>query len=340
MTSSNVEQPFENLLFTLSSQCADFVEQAGRSIVTINERQRCGASGIYWQSGIVVTVDQAVRREEDISITLANGQTVTATVVGRDSSTDLVVLRLPDAELPTELPTLSSSNMPLRVGHWVVAVGRSHESLSASFGVIGRLGGSWRSWQGGQIDQFIAPSLVSSFGQMGSALLDSRGQLIGINTSGPRHMTLTIPVATMQRVVDQLLQTGRVAQGYLGVGMQSVSISERLCQSLNLSNSEGVILLSVAPDSPADQAGFLIGDVLIALDAQPITDVDDVRLMLGAERVGQPLTATVLRGGAIIELTVTVGERSNPEDTDAEGTEGREWRRGRGGRGRGRWGGR
>lgn len=296
----------ENLLATLSNQFADAIAQVGQSIVAVNASRRCGASGLYWQPGIVVTIEHTLRREEDIPIVLAEGRTVSATVAGRDSSTDLAVLRLSDVELPT----LALSSTSLKLGHLVLAVGRSSEgNLSTSMGTIGRLGGNWRSWQGGQIDQLIRPSLISAWGMTGGALLDTQGQLIGINTTGPRHMTITIPATTIQRVVNQLLQTGRIARGYLGVGMQPVPISERLVQSLNLDYSEGVMMLSVEPDSPADRAGILIGDVLIALNAQPTTDVNDVRMMLTAEQVGQTLTARVIRGGAIMELAVIVGER-------------------------------
>jgi S1-C subfamily serine protease len=296
----------ENSLVTCSNQCADAIEQAGPAIVAVHASQRCGASGFHWQPGIIVTVEHTLRREEEIPIVLADGHTVSASVVGRDSSTDLAVLRLSTSELPT----LPVSQTPLRLGHLVLAVGRTQEgNLSANLGIIGRLGGNWRSWQGGQIDQLIRPSLISAWGMTGSVLLDTQGQLIGLNTTGPRHMTITIPVATIQRVVDQLLQTGRIAQGYLGVGMQPVPIPERLVQSLGLSHAQGVMILSVEPDSPADQAGLLIGDVLIALNDQPITSVSDVRMMLGAEQVGQTLTVRVIRAGAIVTLTVTVGER-------------------------------
>lgn len=298
-----------NLLADLSNQFADAIEQIGSAIVAVNANQCCGASGIAWQEGIVVTVEQAVRREEDISITLAEGETISATVLGRDSSTGVAVLQVQEG-----LPTLSFSNMPLRVGHLVLGAGRSRQgSLSASMGMISRLGGRWQTWQGGQIDQWIRPHLLASHGIAGTALLDTQGQLIGINTTAPRHMTITIPHATIQRVVNQLLQTGRIARGYLGIGMQPIAIPERLSQSLGLSHSEGVMILSVEANSPADQAGLLIGDVLIALDAQPVTDVGDVRLMLTADRIGQTLSVRVVRAGAIVELTVTVGERGQRE---------------------------
>lgn len=325
MSATDPAQP--NLLATLSDQFADAFESTGQSIVAIEAERHCGASGVYWQPGIVVTIDHAIRRDQDVIVTLANGQTATATVIGRDSSTDLAVLQLADAELPTPQP----NSTPLRVGQIVLAAGRSEANLNASVGIIGRLGGSWRSWQGGQIDQLIRPVLISSWGLAGSMLLDTQGQMIGINTNGPRHMTLTLPNATIQRVVDQLLQSGRIARGYLGVGMQTIPISARLVESLGLAYPEGVMLLSVEADSPADQAGLLIGDVLIALDAQPTADVSDVRLMLNAEQIGQTLTARVIRAGAIVELPVTVGERSEPEEI----AEPREQRRG-GPRGRGR----
>lgn len=306
---SESAQP-ENALSVLSNQFADVIEQAGPGIVAVNASRRCGASGLHWQPGIVVTVEHTLRREEEIPIVLADGRAVSASVVGRDSSTDLAVLRLADADLPSLCFSSYSLRSSLKLGHLVLAVGRSSEgNLSASLGMIGRLGGSWRSWQGGQIDQLIRPTLIASWGMTGGALLNPQGQLIGINTTGPRHMTITIPGSTIQRVVNQLLQTGRIARGYLGVGMQPVPIPERLVQALNLPAAEGVMLLSVEPDSPADQAGILIGDVLIALNAQPITDVSDVRMMLGAEQVGQTLTVRVIRAGAIVELTVTVGER-------------------------------
>ncbi|NJO79504.1 MAG: serine protease [Cyanobacteria bacterium RM1_2_2] len=306
MTASESDSFTNQSLVALSNQFADAIEQVGQAIVAINAKQRCGASGVYWQDGIVVTVDQAVRREEDIPITLAEAQTVSATVVGRDSSTGLAVLRVPS--LPAA--TLSLSNLSLRVGHLVLGAGRSSDgNLSASMGMISRLGESWQTWQGGQIDQWIRPHLLASHGIAGTALLDSQGALIGINITAPRHLTLTVPHTTVQRVVNQLLQTGRIARGYLGIGMQPVAIPARLSESLGLSQSEGVMILSVEANSPADEAGLLIGDVVVALDTQPITDVSDVRLMLNSDRIGQSLSVRVIRAGATVELTVTVGER-------------------------------
>ncbi len=299
-------------LLALSEQVADTFEQINPFIVAVasggdSGRSRCGASGLVWTANTVVTVDQAIRREEDLTLLLADGSVLPATVLGRDSSTDLAVLQL---QSESDLPLPQFSQTRLRLGQFVLAAARSSQgNLNASMGMIGRLGGSWRSWQGGQIDQLIRPTLISTAGLTGSTLFDLQGQVIGLNTTGPRHTTLTLPVATIQRVVDQLLQTGRIARGYLGVAMQSVLIPERLAQTLNLTQARGVIMLSVEPESPADQAGILVGDILIALAGQPVIDASDVRLMLGTEQVGQALAARLIRGGAMIELVVTVGER-------------------------------
>ncbi|MBF2075596.1 MAG: trypsin-like peptidase domain-containing protein [Synechococcales cyanobacterium C42_A2020_086] len=293
-------------LAAFSDELATAVERAGSAIVAVNASRRCAASGIHWQSGLIVTVDHAIRREESITVTLTAGRTVSASLVGRDGSTDLAVLKLPD----TELSIAELSEEPLRVGQLVLGVGRSSEGeLAASLGIISSLGGPWRSWHGGRIEQFIRLALTAYSGLTGGALVDTSGRILGMNTSGRRGLTLTIPTSTVRRVVNQLLQSGRVARGYLGVGMQSVQIPERLQQTLNLNQATGVIVVSVEPESPADRAGVLIGDVLVRLGDQAITDVSDVYLLLDPDRVGQPLTAQIVRGGALLDLAITVGER-------------------------------
>ncbi|MBE9181054.1 trypsin-like peptidase domain-containing protein [Oculatella sp. LEGE 06141] len=293
-------------LVALSNDLADAIAHAANAIVTVNARQRCSSSGVHWQPGIVVTADHTIKREEDITVTVADDRTLAATLVGRDSGTDLAVLRLQEVDLPAaelvEAPEL-------KVGHMVLALGRSSDGIAASFGVISALGGTWRSWHGGQIDQFIRPDLTLYPGFSGGALINLQGQVIGMNTSGPRHTTLTIPVSTVSRVVNQLLQRGRIARGYLGVGMQPLPLPDRLRQSLNLPNTNAVIIISTESGSPADQAGVLIGDILVRLNDRPIEDIHDVHAMLDPEQVSKPLTAQIIRGGALIECSITIGER-------------------------------
>ncbi|MBD3881586.1 trypsin-like peptidase domain-containing protein [Phormidium tenue FACHB-886] len=298
-------------LLAISNEFTTAVEKAGQFTVAVNGRRRFSSSGVHWRSGIIVTADHAVKREEDLTVTLPDERTVAATLVGRDSGTDLAVLRLEEGDLPTaELADTAA----LKVGQWVLAVARSADSgVAASMGVISALGGAWRTWHGGQIDQLIRPDLSLYPGFSGGALVTPQGQAIGINTSGYRHMALTLPAATVNRMVDQLVNRGRIARGYLGVGMQPVQLPDSLKASLQLSNDGGVIVVSVQAGSPADRAGILIGDILIALDEQPTADIAAVHRMLDPERVDSPLVAKLIRGGALTEVTVTVGERPQQE---------------------------
>jgi S1-C subfamily serine protease len=300
-----------NALLALSNNLADAIEQAGHAVVTVNARRRMPSSGVHWQQGVVVTADYTIKREEDITVTLPDGRTVPATLAGRDSGTDLAVLRLQETERPVaEIGDPTS----LKVGHLVLAIARPGENgLSASLGVISALSGTWRSWHGGQIDQFIRPDLTLYPGFSGGPLVNVQGQVMGINTSGPRNLVLTIPASTVNRVVDQLLQTGRIARGYLGLGMQPVRLPDNLKQSLNLSSNGGVIVVSLEPNGPADRAGILIGDILVALDQTSISDISDVHAMLDPERVGKPLRTQIIRGGNSVEVSITVGERPQGE---------------------------
>jgi len=132
---------------------------------------------------------------------------------------------------------------------------------------------------------------------------------MGINTSGPRNMVLTIPPSTVNRVVGQLLARGRIVRGYLGVGMQPVRLPESLKQTLNLPRTSGVIIVAVEADSPAERAGLLIGDVLVALNSVPVSDTADVQALLGPERVGTAVSASIIRAGVLAERVIMIGER-------------------------------
>jgi S1-C subfamily serine protease len=310
MSSSSSEM--SGTLLALSNNLADAVERAGNAVVTVNARHRIPSSGVHWRSGVIVTADHTVRRDEEITVTLPDHRTVPAKLVGRDSSTDLAVLQLQDFELPTaEIGDTGA----LKIGHMVLAVARPGESgLSASLGVVSAKGGAWRSWCGGQIDQFIRLDLTLYPGFSGGPLVDVTGTVVGINTSGPRNMVLTIPVVTVNRVIDTLLEKGRVARGYLGLGMQPVLLPDTLKNTLNLSSHGGVIVVNIEPDGPGDRAGVLIGDVLLSLDGKPVSDTGDVQAMLGPDSVGKTLQVQVVRGGALVEVAIAVGERPRRED--------------------------
>ena len=291
-------------LQTLSNNLADNVEKVGQSVVAIKGR-RMSSSGIHWQPGIIVTAEETLKRTEDLSVTLSDGNTVSATLVGRDRTTDIAVLKLANSELPVvEISDASA----LKVGQIIQAVGRS-DSLNATMGVVSALGGAWRSSYGGVIDQFIRLDLNLYASLEGAALVTATGQVVGMTVSGPRRSVISIPSTTINRVVEQLLTKGHIARGYLGLGMQPVRLPETMKNSLNLASLGGVIAINVESDSPADKAGILIGDILVAINSNPINDTGDIQTMLGAENVGKTLNVQIVRGGVLREVALTVGEK-------------------------------
>jgi S1-C subfamily serine protease len=295
-------------LVDLSNSLAGAVERVGQSVVAVKARGRVPSSGVFWQQGIIVTADHTVERDDNISITLPNGNDLKATIAGRDSGTDLAVLRVEGADLPAV--TVGDAN-ELRVGHLVVAVARPGETgLSATFGPISVVGGPWRTWSGGQIDRLVRPDLTLYPGFSGGPLIDAQGRVVGINTSGlSRGMGLAIPAATVNRVTEQLLTRGHISRGYVGLGMQPVRLNDALKNSLNITRDSGLIVVSVEPGGPAEKAGVLVGDIVIDMGGAAVADTRDVQSVLDPDRVGKSLNVQVIRGGQLQQLDLTVGER-------------------------------
>jgi serine protease DegQ len=295
-------------LTALSNDLAAAVDTVGRSVVAIHARRRIPASGVVWQPGVVVAAHHTIQRDDDITVTLHDGSTVAAALAGRDPSTDLAVLRLPDGTAAA-LPVAPSAEAP-RVGQLVLALGRPGSSVTASLGIVSALGGEWRTWQGGTIDRFVRLDVAVYDGFSGGPLVDAAGRVAGINTSGlARATALTVPAATVARVAGQLLARGHIARGWLGIATQPVRLPAALQRSLGTEAEAGLVVVNVEPDSPADQGGLLIGDILLALDDRTVSDPGDVLGALGGDRIGQPVALTVARGGRAERLTVTVGER-------------------------------
>jgi S1-C subfamily serine protease len=195
----------------------------------------------------------------------------------------------------------------LRPGQVVLAIGRSPDSgVNATMGIMSAVSGPWRSWRGGQIDQYLRLDLTLYPGSSGGAVVDTAGRVLGIATSAlSRIAGLAVPVSTVNRVVDELLATGHVSRGYLGVGLHPVSLPD---------GRTGLIVLSAETDGPAARGGVLIGDVLVALGGKPVRDTDDIQSVLGAGSVDKPVAARIVRGGQAIEVTITVGERPRGDD--------------------------
>jgi len=290
-------------LSALSNDLAAAVERAGRAVVAVHGRQHMASSGVLWRPNVVVTAEHALKREEEITVTLPDGRNVAATLAGRDAGTDLAVLKVDAADAgAADLGDGAS----LKSGHVVVALGRSSErGVNASLGVISGLSGAWRTWRSGHVDQLVRLDVALYPGFSGGPLVDVEGRVLGINTSGlSRVMPVAIPISTVNRVVEELLEKGRVARGYLGLGMHPVRLPD---------GRGGVIVIDLQTDGPAGRAGLLIGDVLLQLNGSPVTDTDDVHANLGPASVGKKLKASIVRGGDDKEIEITVGERPKGE---------------------------
>jgi S1-C subfamily serine protease len=291
-------------LLSLSNDLAAAVEHAAPSILAVHARHRLPSTGIHWRPGIVVTAEHTVRTEDTITVTAADGRTLPATLAGRDRGTDLAVLRVP--ELTAVAATLGDDSS-LRIGHMVLALGHGPR---ASWGVISALGPRWRTWRGGDVDRLVRLDLVMYPGFSGGPLVDVSGRVIGLNTSGlARESRLALPVGTVSRVTDELLRQGHVSRGYLGLGMQPVTLPEPLRARLGLPGELGLIVVTVQAGGPAERAGILLGDVLVALDGAPVSGLDDVQARLGGDRIGTTVTALVIRAGSRVEAPIAVGEQ-------------------------------
>jgi len=292
----------------VSDDLATAAMQSGESVITVFGRRRRPSSGIHWRAGIVVTADHTIQREQDISVVLPSKKRVEAKLAGRDPGTDLAVLKLDGGN--AQVPAFDDPTK-LKLANFVLALGRTRAGdLVASSGIIGGIGGEWRTWRGGRVDQSIRLALELYPGFSGGPLASAEGKVLGVNTSGlGRGRPITIPVATVNRTVDELLEKGYVARPYLGIAMQPVTIPESLAGNLKSSPSGGLMVLHVEASGPADKAGIVLGDVIVELEGNPALDIENIRELLASAKIGDSLLATVLRAGAPVELSVKLAER-------------------------------
>ncbi len=202
------------------------------------------------------------------------------------------------------------STAPARVGQLVMALGMPGPAVTAALGVVSAVGGEWQTWHGGRIDQFVRLDIAIYDGFSGGAAIDAGGRLVGINSSGlARASAMTIPLATVERVAEQLLASGRVRRGYIGLGVQPVRLPAGVVAAHGLAAGTGLIVVSIEEGGPAHAAGVSLGDVVVACEGRSASDPADLLAALTGERIGTPITLRILRGGAPSDIVVTVGER-------------------------------
>lgn len=292
----------------ISDQLAHAVSTAAASLVAVHARPRLASSGVHWRDGVIVTTDATVKRPDDMSVTLPDGQRVTASLIGRDPGTDLAALRIPPGLLPVAPRTAAAS---LRPGQLVLALARTgSDGPQATFGVVSTVGEAWRTWRGGTLDRRVQSDVALYPGYGGGPLVTADGAIAGINSGGmSKPLCVTIPDSTIDRVLDSIVNRGYVARGWLGASMQTVRFSDSATAKLGFDGRGGLVVLDVEHDSPAAHGGVMIGDVLVRIDDARITQHDDVMAFLGSDRVGTTVQLQVVRGGAVVIVPVTIGER-------------------------------
>ena len=295
-------------LIELSNALAQATERAAASAVAVHSEPRGSSSGVVWRSGIIVTAEHALRRDEEIQITLPDGHVIAASLVGRDPSTDLAVLKCAEA---TGAVAAFGDVAALKPGNLTLVVGRTRASGPvAALGVVSLVVPERQTWSGSSLSPYIRLDVSLQPTGVGGAVVDARGKALGI--ASPRFArfgAIAIPAATVDRVVETLLQKGRIPRGYLGVALQPVRLPDHLRQSLQHKEKTAAIILEVEADGPAHRAGILIGDILLSLAGQPISRPENVQAHLQAENIGKSLTGKIVRGGAVRDVSISVGER-------------------------------
>lgn len=295
-----------NVLTNLSNALAGAVAGTGPAVVRVEGRRRLPATGFVWSAdGVIVTAHHVVTRDDNISIGLDDGRSISGALIGRDPTTDLAVLRADAGELA---PFVEANKQELGVGNLVLALGRPGKSVQATFGIISALGGSWRTRVGGEIDRYLQTDLVMYPGFSGGPLIDATGRLVGLNTSAlSRGISLAVPTPTVSRIVESLLAHGRVRRGYLGVSTQRVRLPEALRGELN--QKRGLLIVSVEAGSPAEQGGLTLGDTIVGIAGAAVSNHEDLLTLLTGDRVGTAVPVKFVRGGQVQSLDVTIGER-------------------------------
>lgn len=295
------------ILTALSDAMAEAVEKAGTATVLVDGRRRFPASGIAYAPDMILTADHVLEREDDIKVMLPDGTRLMARIAGRDPGSDLALLRLESAVASVGEPAPQEA----RLGQLVLALGRpTPEGIQASLGVVSALGGPVRIGRGGLLERYIRTDAIPYPGFSGGPLINSAGQVLGLNTSGlARGASLTIPSALAWKIAGMLASHGSIRRGYLGVRSQPVEVPASMQAALGRDQETGLLLVGVERGSPAELGGLMVGDILTGLAGQPVGDPDELLAHLSGEVVGRPTVVEVLRGGQRHEITVTIGER-------------------------------
>jgi S1-C subfamily serine protease len=313
---SAAETAEAELLDAYSQAVAGVAERVGPAVVRVemagpNGRAGTGSGVIISSDGFVLTNSHVAQGARTAKLTTPEGQTLEARLIGDDAHTDLALLH---ADAPGRLPVARlGDSKKLRPGHLVVAIGNplGFES-TVTAGVVSALGRSLRSRTGRLIDDVIQTDAALNPGNSGGPLVNSRGDVVGINTAiivGAQGICFAVASNTASFVLGELVRHGRVRRAFIGVAAQTVAIPRRLARTAE-TGASGAMIGSIEPASPAARAGLAPRDILVAIDGEAIEGVDDLIRRLNAERIDNRTTFSILRGGKRVDFTLTPTERA------------------------------
>jgi S1-C subfamily serine protease len=295
-------------LIELSNALAQATDRAAVSVVAVHTERHGSSSGIVWRSGVIATSDHALRRDEEIQVTLPNGRAASATLAGRDPSTDIAVLKCPEASgAAPEFGDVAA----LKPGSLTLVVGRTRASGPvAALGVVSLVASDRRTWTGASLVPYIRLDVGLQPTAIGGAVIDANGKTVGLATPRfARFGAIAVPASSINKIAETLLQKGHIPRGYLGVGLQPVRLPDALREKLQWNEKTATMVMDVHPGGAADKAGIVIGDILISLAGQPVTRLEDIQSHLAGDAIGKSLPLKFVRGGAILEGSFVVAER-------------------------------
>ncbi len=293
----------EDTLTRLSDAMAARAAAASALVACIHATGAGPRSGTLWRSDVVVASEQVFPKTDRADIVLGDGRRVGARVAGRDRGTNLVALRLEQA-VESALPAAAEP----RLGEFALALaaGAGGEPR-VRIGAVRTVGPAWQSLLGGRIDRRISLDLVISRAEEGGPVVTASGGLLGMSTAGPRGRALVIPAATVERVLDPLLAAGRIDRGWLGVALHPVALPDAV--RAEAAQDRGLMVMQIAPDGPAEKAGVLAGDILIAVDGAPASRPNAIARQLGPESIGKEIELRLIRAGALRIVAAIVTAR-------------------------------
>jgi S1-C subfamily serine protease len=293
------ENPLSDLSRALQTQVA-----AARDLaVAVRNSSRRHVSATLWQSDVVVTSEQAIGDRDEYEVITASGATSVARIAGRDTGTNVLVLRT-----DSPLAAVAAPRSAAAVGTLALALAADAEGgTTARLGLVSSVGSQWYSRAGGRIEQRIALDIRLGRTEEGGPVLDSEGGLLGMSTLGPPGVVLAIPAATLDRIVPQLLRDGHVARGWLGLGLQPVAIPDPLRAAAG--QTTGMMVMSIAENGPGAVAGVKAGDILLTIEGTSMRGVRRVIAGLDDTSVGKTVEVRLIRGGEVSALNVVITAR-------------------------------